>query len=339
MRQQLERNPGSKDLIELRESIEQFVELQTTSINELKALDASSAPPTTSAAPPPPSPPPPPPPPPETDQWSRDQHPAFKKSGDRHPQSQPDSSNAATPPPPVTFKVNDTVSAKWLAGDKRFYDAKITAISGKSTDPVYTVVFLVDNSTGTVRQHEVRPLQDPSKPSTTDPTTSIPSAGPASSTSGSFNSGTFSSTPGQPSSQPQLNPGFKKGKPGSGAAGNTASTSTAETPLDPSAPQPARKIRNKRELEDGKNKWQQFKKSKVGARKESIFRTGDSVTARGMSWHFPSFPPISRIVYPSFFIQRANSHRYAVGFTGSGQAMRKDAARSRHTYEYAEEEY
>jgi len=66
-----------------------------------------------------------------------------------------------------------------------------------------------------------------------------------------------------------------------------------------------RKVKANKELEAGKNKWQQFAaKGKVGkvAKKDSMFRTGESVNAR-------------------------------VGFTGSGHTMRKDPTRSRHIYQ------
>ncbi|OOF98755.1 hypothetical protein ASPCADRAFT_204484 [Aspergillus carbonarius ITEM 5010] len=68
-----------------------------------------------------------------------------------------------------------------------------------------------------------------------------------------------------------------------------------------------RKVKATRELEAGKMKWKDFaSKGKLG-RKESMFRTGDEVNAR-------------------------------VGFTGSGQQMRKDPGRSRHVYQQGEEE-
>ncbi|RDH16401.1 hypothetical protein M747DRAFT_266549 [Aspergillus niger ATCC 13496] len=69
-----------------------------------------------------------------------------------------------------------------------------------------------------------------------------------------------------------------------------------------------RKVKATRELEAGKMKWKDFaSKGKLG-RKESMFRTGDGVNAR------------------------------VVGFTGSGQQMRKDPGRSRHVYQQGEEE-
>ncbi|PKX95357.1 tudor domain-containing protein [Aspergillus novofumigatus IBT 16806] len=69
----------------------------------------------------------------------------------------------------------------------------------------------------------------------------------------------------------------------------------------------ARKVKATRELEAGKMKWKDFaSKSKLG-RKESMFRTGEGVNAR-------------------------------VGFTGSGQQMRKDPSRARHVYQQADED-
>ncbi|KAH8703096.1 hypothetical protein BGW36DRAFT_354529 [Talaromyces proteolyticus] len=78
-------------------------------------------------------------------------------------------------------------------------------------------------------------------------------------------------------------------------------------------PRPAkvpRKVKANKELEAGKSKWQDFSsKSKFGksSKKESMFRTPEGVNAR-------------------------------VGFTGSGQAMRKDPTRSRHIHQQADEE-
>ncbi|KAI9844250.1 MAG: hypothetical protein M1838_002266 [Thelocarpon superellum] len=71
-----------------------------------------------------------------------------------------------------------------------------------------------------------------------------------------------------------------------------------------------RKVKANKELEAGKNKWRDFTtKGKVGkvAKKESMFRTPEGVNGR-------------------------------VGFTGSGQQMRKDPSRSKHIYQQAQEE-
>lgn len=86
-----------------------------------------------------------------------------------------------------------------------------------------------------------------------------------------------------------------------------------------------------KELEEGKNKWKDFAAKSKGkgkfGKKESMFRTGDSVNARGMF----------RLVHESPVLQGAN-HLFAVGFTGSGQQMRKDPTRSRHIYQQADDE-
>ncbi|KAH7319680.1 hypothetical protein B0I35DRAFT_478008 [Stachybotrys elegans] len=75
-------------------------------------------------------------------------------------------------------------------------------------------------------------------------------------------------------------------------------------------PPKAKKIKANKELEAGKSKWQDFNaKSKFGKsqKKDSMFRTPEGIHGR-------------------------------VGFTGSGQAMRKDPTRSRHIYQVADEE-
>ncbi|KAK5652800.1 hypothetical protein OQA88_9656 [Cercophora sp. LCS_1] len=78
-----------------------------------------------------------------------------------------------------------------------------------------------------------------------------------------------------------------------------------EDKLDDKGRPKYKKIKANKELEAGKNKWQEFNaKGKLGkgAKKDSMFRTPEGVKGR-------------------------------VGFTGSGQAMRKDPTRSRHVYQ------
>jgi survival-of-motor-neuron-related-splicing factor 30 len=61
-----------------------------------------------------------------------------------------------------------------------------------------------------------------------------------------------------------------------------------DTPARPA--KVARKVKANKELEEGKNKWQNFAakgKGKFG-KKDSMFRTGDSVNARGMCLVFPT---------------------------------------------------
>ncbi|KAK5805996.1 hypothetical protein VI817_000254 [Penicillium citrinum] len=93
----------------------------------------------------------------------------------------------------------------------------------------------------------------------------------------------------------------------------TQARNEAPKPADGAArpPKVPRKVKATRELEEGKNKWKDFAaktkgKGKFG-KKDSMFRTGEGVNAR-------------------------------VGFTGSGQTMRKDPTRTRHIYQQAEDE-
>jgi survival of motor neuron-related-splicing factor 30 len=71
-------------------------------------------------------------------------------------------------------------------------------------------------------------------------------------------------------------------------------------------------MKNKKELETGKAKWQEFAakggKGAKWARKDSMFRTGEGVNAR-------------------------------VGFTGSGHQMRKHDSRSRHVHRIDDDAY
>ncbi|KAJ5505159.1 hypothetical protein N7463_008033 [Penicillium fimorum] len=74
-----------------------------------------------------------------------------------------------------------------------------------------------------------------------------------------------------------------------------------------------RKFKAQKELEEGKNKWKDFAAKTKGkgkgafGKKESMFRTGEGVNAR-------------------------------VGFTGSGQTMRKDPTRTRHVYQKTDDD-
>ncbi|KAH8170312.1 splicing factor Spf30 [Sarocladium implicatum] len=217
-------------------------------------------------------------PPAEPPKWSKDNHPAFKKSA---PSPVPDEKDDT----PVTFAVNDMVQAKWLSGDKGFYPARITSITGSSTAPMYIVKFKGYDNTETLRARDIRPVSNKRKADSQPASGSSTSYAPAS-----------QSTPGVVSS----------------AGATKYPESQSGTPIDAAdgaKPPKAKKIKAKKELERGKTKWQEFNsKSKFGKsqKKESMFRTPDGVNAR-------------------------------VGFTGSGQAMRKDPTRSRHVYEMNDE--
>ncbi|KYK55193.1 Tudor domain protein [Drechmeria coniospora] len=202
----------------------------------------------------------------EKEKWSRDNHPAFKKA----PAADEKEESAAS------YQVNDSVMAKWVSGDKAFYPAKITSITGSSTAPIYIVKFKNYDNTETLRAKDLRPTSNKRKadgaPATSAPIPAAPVPGLVSSADATV--------------YPQAQ---REGEADDDAA---------------KAPKP-KKIKAKKVLEANKSKWQEFNsKSKFGKakKKDSMFRTPDGINGR-------------------------------VGFTGSGQAMRKDAVRTRPHYD------
>jgi survival of motor neuron-related-splicing factor 30 len=192
----------------------------------------------------------------EKPKWSKENHPAFQP-GYRKP--------GAPPPPeeptPVSYKVNDTVLAKWVSGDKAFYPARITSITGSSADPVYYVTFKSYGNTEALHGPDIKPMHNAeSKKRKAD------------------GSPVTSSTPTAPnviSAAADINPALAS------AAKKEPSKVSDGPPKPAKAP---KKIKANKELEAGKSKWQDFStKGKLGkaSKKESMFRTGDSVTARG----------------------------------------------------------
>ncbi|RMJ08154.1 hypothetical protein BHE90_012403 [Fusarium euwallaceae] len=249
---QLRDDPENVELKALKEELNNFIDLLNENIAELKPKQAPKP------APKQPSPPP------EPEKWSRENHPAFKKTT---PAEEKEDA-------PVHYQVNDTVLAKWVTGDKAFYPARITSITGSSTDPIYIVKFKTYDNTETLRSRDIRPVSNKRKADGT-PLSSAPATPPA--------------------------PGLVTS---AGATMYPEAKREAEQNGEVKPPK-AKKLKAKKELEKNKNKWQEFSaKSKFGKthKKESMFRTPEGVNGR-------------------------------VGFTGSGQSMRKDPTRSRHVYQ------
>ena len=187
----------------------------------------------------------------EPEKWSRENHPAFKKA--TAPVEEKEEA-------PANYQVNDTVLAKWVSGDKAFYPARITSITGSSTAPIYTVKFKSYDTTETLRSKDIRPVSNKRK---ADAVSSAPATPPV-------------ATPPAPgvvtSAGATVYPDAKK---------------DAEKSDDPSKPPKPKKIKAKKELEAGKNKWQEFNaKSKFGKtqKKDSMFRTPDGIHGRGMAY-------------------------------------------------------
>ncbi|KAL4799988.1 hypothetical protein BDV19DRAFT_201880 [Aspergillus venezuelensis] len=192
-------------------------------------------------------------------------------------------------PPPQSFSVNEHVLARWVSGDNSFYPARITSITGSSSNPVYIVSFKSYQTVESLTAKDLKPIQNSdSRKRKAD---------------GSPGSSSNSPAPQPPhasviSAAADINP----------TLANQARKEPSKASDGPARPsKAARKVKANKELEAGKNKWKDFaSKTKIG-RKDSMFRTGEGVNAR-------------------------------VGFTGSGQQMRKDPTRTRHVYQQGEED-
>ncbi|KAL6820811.1 hypothetical protein V8C40DRAFT_62440 [Trichoderma camerunense] len=231
---QIRDDPDNVELKALHSELKEFVDLLDENIAELKAKQAPK-PEVKPAAPPP-----------EPAKWSKENHPAFKK---------------AAPPveekeeAPVNYQVNDTVLAKWISGDKAFYPARITSITGSSTDPIYIVKFKTYDTTDTLRSKDIRPISNKRKADAPPSASATPAA--------------TAPAPGVVSS--------------AGATMYPEAQKESEAEKDDAkAPKP-KKIRAKKELEAGKSKWQDFNaKSKFGKsnKKDSMFRTPEGIHGR-----------------------------------------------------------
>lgn len=303
----LKDDPDNSELLTLKEDLEGMIQILNDSIAELKPAAAS--------APAAPKKAPSPPPQPKTEEkWSRENHPAFKKAT---------VAVSAPPPPPeqpaeeevvVNYQVNDTVMAKWATGDRGFYPARITSVTGSKTAPIYTVKFKSYDTVETLRAKDIKPMGGSvagQKRKAADPSSAAAAASPPPPPPPHSGSG-FSST-----SSPYSTPGGSGQHPVSSSAsvnnGIVVAAAAEKYPQaaldnnDDEKPKPKfKKIKANKELEAGKNKWQEFttkgKFGKAAVKKDSMFRTPEGVKGR-------------------------------VGFTGSGQAMRKDVTRTRHIYQ------
>ncbi|KAI1424654.1 hypothetical protein F5Y12DRAFT_715058 [Xylaria sp. FL1777] len=268
---------SNAELLALKSELDDALSLLNETLAELKPTKAPSRP---QASPPSPSPP-------VQEKWSRENHPAFKKPA---PPEEKDGDAG-----PVNYKVNDNVMAKWVSGDKAFYPARITSITGSSTAPIYVVKFKSYDNTEQLRAKDIRPVAQKRKADGTPVSAASPFAAPVQPPPPS----STSANPGVISAAASINPELAQ-KNREEALSNAAD-----------AKPKAKKIKAKKELEAGKNKWQEFNnKSKFAkankSKKDSMFRTPEGVHGR-------------------------------VGFTGSGQAMRKDPSRTRHIYQANED--
>ncbi|CEJ53700.1 hypothetical protein PMG11_00049 [Penicillium brasilianum] len=272
----LQVEPDNTELQSLKTELEELITLTETAIAELKP-PAPAAKPKPSTAP-------------TQESWSS------KDSVSRPSQPTLDRADEAAttaPPPAASFAVNDTVLARWVSGDNAFYPARITSITGSSSNPVYLVSFKSYATVENLTAKDIRPIAgsdsrkrkaDGNPGSSASPSPAPPSVSHANVISAAAD----------------INPTLANQARQEPSKVGDASARPAKVP---------RKVKANKELEAGKNNWQSFAakgKGKFG-KKDSMFRTGDSVNAR-------------------------------VGFTGSGQQMRRDPTRTRHVYQQAEDE-
>jgi survival-of-motor-neuron-related-splicing factor 30 len=287
----LQADPDNAELQTLKTELEEIITLTQAQIDELVPVPAPATPTQPQASQPP------------KEKWSKENHPAYQ-AGYR---GKPAATAITSPTSPTdnittssTYKVNDTVLARWVSGDKAFYPARITSITGSAAAPVYYVTFKSYNTAETLRSVDIKPLpSDSRKRRWADDEPMHASAAPITSSAGA---GSQQGSIGVISAAANINPALAD-------QAKKEPSKVSDGPARP--PKVPRKVKANKELEAGKSKWQDFTakgKHGKGARKESMFRTGDGVNAR-------------------------------VGFTGSGQAMRKDPSRSKHIYQTLDDDY
>lgn len=234
----LQVDPDNSELQSLKTELEELITLTETSIAELK--------PPATASKPAPSP---------KESW-KDQVPR---------KSNAEPTEEAHPPAPTSYNVNDNVLARWVSGDGSFYPARITSITGSSSNPIYLVSFKSYATKENLTSKDIRPVAG------------IDRKRKADGTPGSSASPSPAPPPNVISAAADINPALasqirqEPSKAGDGPA------RPAKVP---------RKVKANKELEEGKNKWKDFAaksktKGKFG-KKDSMFRTGDSVNARGI---------------------------------------------------------
>lgn len=257
-REFLEIEPGDPATIEGLAMFEQQVLDITAKIETEKAKQATNVPP-------------PPPPPSSTDsaqpKFDLSKHPKFTKSAADGPP--PPSSDDTLP---TIFNVKDIVQAKY-SGDKQWYQATIISKTGSASDPVYTVVFKGYDDHETKRKHEIRPLENPKKRKADGPPAAPDLQMPAV-PKPSIHDGPVISA------EPSIDKSLMQAKR------EPSRVSDGPTRMLPEK----KKLKGGKALDRSKAKWNDFQKTGPKAKtafnapkaKESMFRTTDSPTTKGM---------------------------------------------------------
>lgn len=243
----LQNDPGNDELQSLKQELEEVITLTESAIAELKPAPAPALQKKSS-------------PPPVREKWSKENHPAYQ-AGYRKTDAEPDDSVT-----PTSFSVNDTVRARWKTGDGEFYNARITSITGSASNPVYIVTFKNYGNTETLSARDLRPLSNEAKKRKADgisgSSTPIP--------------------PPPPPANPNIISAAASVDPALAQQVKREPSKVSDGPIRPA--KIPRQVKAKKELEVGQNKWQDFQKTKKfgkSNKKDSMFRTGESVNARG----------------------------------------------------------
>lgn len=164
--------------------------------------------------------------------------------------------------------------AKWVSGDKGFYPARITSVTGSSTAPIYTVKFKSYDTVETLRAKDIRPVAQKRKADGTAVSSTTSGIGGSAATANPA-----SLTPTSTSNNGIVLSAAADMYPQAQAANMAAADANDEKPRPK-----FKKIKATKELEKGKNKWQEFSaKGKFGkaVKKDSMFRTPEGVHGRG----------------------------------------------------------
>ncbi|KAB5566387.1 hypothetical protein GE09DRAFT_733937 [Coniochaeta sp. 2T2.1] len=262
----LKDDPGNAELQALKDELDQMMQMIDESLAELKPPAAAAPtshkpaafqqpPPSKAAASLSPNPPQQ-----QQEKWSRENHPAFKKPTPPTPTSTHEEHKDEVV---VVYQVNDTVLAKWVSGDKGFYPARITAVTGSSTKPMYTVKFKSYDTIETLGARDIRPVSGSGSSSTAQKRKAEDDTQPTHAHQSSTSSGN----------------GVVKSAPAT-VYPQSEKTDGEEKPV-----KKFKKIKATKELEKGKSKWQEFNAKVAGGKlgkgkKESMFRTPEGVGGR-----------------------------------------------------------
>ncbi|EPE04930.1 hypothetical protein F503_00084 [Ophiostoma piceae UAMH 11346] len=139
-------DPGNAELLALKEELQSALDIIDESVEALKQAEKEA-------------------PPPPQKQWQ-----SSKSASYGHKDRADDISDA-----PVVYKVNESILARWVTGDKAFYPARIMSITGSSTAPMYTVKFKSYDTIETLRARDIKPVA-PANPKAPEPAAASTSA-------------------------------------------------------------------------------------------------------------------------------------------------------------------